>query len=111
VAGLGLAKVHPMTKTIEILNPTEVGSGTMLKPGVYRVELQASSQSPELDFYQSRKQVAEVPVKLVASQTKNDETEVHYDTASKPQVITEIDFRGSNQRMVLEDSQPDKPDK
>jgi hypothetical protein len=108
VASLGLAKAHPITKTIQILNPTKIGGGTMLQPGVYRVELQANSQSPELGFYQSGKQVAEVPVKLAPSQTKNSETEVLIDTASNTPVITEIDFRGSDQRMVLENSRSDK---
>jgi hypothetical protein len=67
VSSLGLAKAQTMTKTIDIVYPTKVGGGPMLQPGMYRVELQTNSKSPELDFYQSRQQVAEVPVKLVPS--------------------------------------------
>jgi len=102
----GLAKTR-MT-TVEIVDPAQIGEGTVLKPGTYRVELLTNSQSPELGFYQNRKQVAETPVKLVPSKTTNSETQVQYNTASNPQVMTEVDFRGSNQRVVLEDSQPGK---
>ena len=107
-ASLGLAKTKTMTKTIQILYPTEVSGGTPLKPGMYQVELLANSQSPEVGFYQNHTQIAEAPVKLVPSQTRNSVTEVQYDTIGNTHVIREIDFRGSNQRMVLEKPQPDK---
>jgi len=103
VASLGLAK-KTNTKTIQILYPTELTGGTTLKPGTYQVALNASSPSPQLAFYQNHRQVAETPVKLVTNPTKNDATEVQYDTAHHPCVITEIDFRGSNQRVLFENS-------
>ncbi|HEV2383319.1 MAG TPA: hypothetical protein VG206_26435 [Terriglobia bacterium] len=106
VASLGQARMN--TATVDIVDAAQIGEGTILKPGTYRVELLTNSQSPELGFYQNRKQVAETPVKLVPSQTTNTQTEVQYNTASNPQVMTEVDFRGSNQRVVLEDSQPAK---
>jgi len=101
-ASLGLAKTT--TKTIQILYPTELTGGTTLKPGTYQVTLNTSSSSPELEFYQNRRQVAETPVKLVSTATKNNATEVQYDNAGNRHVITEIDFRGSDDRMLLENS-------
>ncbi|HEV2383308.1 MAG TPA: hypothetical protein VG206_26375 [Terriglobia bacterium] len=66
------------TKTIQILYPAQIVGATMLKPGIYQVGLDRASQSPTLDFYQNRKEVAQAPVKLVSSPTKNSETEVQY---------------------------------
>jgi hypothetical protein len=90
------------TRTIQILYPTEIAGKTTLKPGTYRVRLDAASHSPTLDFYQNSKQIAEAPVKLVPSESKISETEIRYHTVNNAHLITEIDFRGSRQRIMLE---------
>ncbi|HXJ96568.1 MAG TPA: hypothetical protein VMT20_27330 [Terriglobia bacterium] len=96
---LGLAKTT--AKTIQILYPAQISDGTVLKPGTYRVALNTASQNPTLDFSQNGRQVAQTPVKLVSEQAKNTQTQVLYNTGGKTDVITEIDFNGSNQRMLL----------
>jgi len=96
---LGVAKTT--TKTIQILYPAQIADGTILQPGMYRVALNTVSQNPTLDFYQNGRQVAQAPVKLVSEQAKNTQTQVLYNTGGKTDVITEIDFNGSNQRMLL----------
>lgn len=63
--------------------------------------LNTLSQNPTLDFFQNGRQVAQAPVKLVSEQARNTQTEVLYSTGGKTDVITEIDFNGSNQRMLL----------
>lgn len=98
LANPGFAKTA--TKTIQILNQVQV-AGTTLKPGSYQVAIDTSSRSPMLDFYRNRKQVAQTPVKLVSSPSKNQETEVRYNTADNRDVITEIDLRGARQRILL----------
>lgn len=103
-ASLGLAKMT--TKTIQILYPTQIAGGKMLKPGTYKVALNTVSQSPALEFYQNNREVAQAPAKLVSTQTKNTQTEVRYNTAGHTDVITEIDFRGTNQRILLQNSTP-----
>jgi len=99
---LGLAKTT--TKTIQIVYPARIADGTVLKPGTYRVKLNTASQTPTLDFYQNGRQVAQAPVKLVSEQAKNTQTQVLYNAGGKTEVITEIDFNGSNQRMLLADA-------
>lgn len=101
VANLGFAGTA--AKTIEIMNQVQV-AGTTLRPGTYQVAINTSSQSPVLDFYRNRRQVAQTPVKLVASSGKNPETEVRYNTAGNREVITEIDLRGARQRILLGNS-------
>ena len=98
VAGLGLAKTS--MKTVDILNQVQI-AGKTLQPGMYRVELDTAMATPTLEFYQHNKQIAQAPVKLVPSQGKNQQTEVKYDTAKNQDVITEIDFRGARQRILL----------
>jgi hypothetical protein len=100
-AALGLAK-KTTTKTVQILNPVQI-SGTRLEAGTYQVALNTAAASPTLEFYQNRKEVAQTPVKLVATPSKNQETEVRYDTAENKNVITEIDFSGARQRILLPD--------
>ena len=60
-AGLGLAK--STTKTVDILNQVQV-AGKTITPGMYRVELNTSTTTPTLGFYQHNKEVAQAPVKL-----------------------------------------------
>jgi hypothetical protein len=97
VAGLVAAK----TTTVHILYKVDLQSGSMLKPGTYNVALLDSSKSPELAFYQNHKQVAESAVKLVSQTRKISETEIHYNAANNAHVLTEIDLRGWNQKVMF----------
>ena len=96
-SGLAAAK----TTRVHILYKVNLQSGTMLKPGTYRVQLLSPSKSPELAFYHNRKQVAETPVKLVNQPQKIAETQIHYNAANNSHVLTEIDLKGWNQKLLL----------
>jgi hypothetical protein len=99
VAGLGLAKSG--TKTVDILNRVQI-AGRTLKPGMYQVQLNTAMATPTLKFYQHNQEIAQTPVKLVSSQGRNQQTEVRYNTANNQDVITEIDFSGARQRILLQ---------
>ncbi|HUI41438.1 MAG TPA: hypothetical protein VL523_05670 [Terriglobia bacterium] len=96
-AGLALAK----TTTVHLMYNVKLASGTILQPGAYRVAVVNASNSPELAFYLNRKQVGEMPVKLVSEPAKISETEIHYDAANNSHVLTEIDLRGWNQKLMF----------
>jgi hypothetical protein len=99
----GLALASTTTKTVDILNRVQV-AGKTIAPGMYRVELNTSTTTPTLEFYRHNKEVAQTPVKLVPSRGRNQQTEVKYNTANNQDVITEIDFSGAHQRMVLQNN-------
>jgi len=99
LAGPGLAKTP--TKTVDILNQVQI-AGKMLQPGMYQVELNTAMATPTLEFYRHSRKIAQTPVKLVASQGRNSQTEVRYSTANNQDVITEIQFKGARQRILLQ---------
>ena len=97
-AGIGLAK----TSTVQFAYRAQLGNGPVINAGSYHIVLKNNSSKPELAFYQSGKQVAEAPVKLVPVAKKNSETAVIYDQSkTNPTVVTEIDLDGWNQNMVF----------
>ena len=98
-AGLGLAKTA--TKTVDILNQVQI-AGRTLTPGMYQVQLNTATATPTLEFYVHNKQIAQTPVKLVPSEGRNQQTEVVYDTSNNQKVITEVDFKGARQRILLQ---------
>ncbi len=79
-------------------NPTEV-SGVQLKGGNYEVAVEDGS----LLFYQNRKEVARVPVRIEQLGTKNQNTSLTINTAQRPHKLLEIQLRGTTMKLVLED--------
>jgi len=96
-AGVAAAKAT----TVHVMYQVEFKNGATLNPGNYRVAVVNNSGSSELAFYQNRRQMAEEPVKLVSEPQKIGQTEVYYDTANHSHVLTEIDLRGWNQKVMF----------
>lgn len=96
----------PMKTTeIHVANKAKVGDNLILEPGSYRMQLDPSSQSPEVVFYKEGKEVGRTQAKAVSEERKNPSTEMSLVQQGDLGVVTEIrpggwkeklEFGGSN---------------
>lgn len=100
-AGMSFAK----TNRIDVIYHSKVGKSLMLKPGKYQIDVVNNTKSPAVNFYShSGKLLGKVPVKVVNQASKNNNTEIEYNTVASNHVITEISLRGAKDNLVF--SQP-----
>lgn len=96
---------HFKTVQVQILYPSQIGNGTQLKPGSYRVEVAENTKSPEVMFYRRNKLVAETQGRLVDTGKKNSQTELDYNTgAGNQHVLTQLELRGWTGNVVFNSS-------
>ncbi len=98
--GLAFAK----TKDVTLDRTAKLADGPQLTAGSYKVAVLNMQKKPEVVFYQGKDEVAKVPAKLVQTPMKAEYTEVTYNTASHPQVLTEIQFSGWKDKLVFSNS-------
>lgn len=96
----GSQRAPHKTTNIDVPQAARLGNGPELKAGSYRVTV-TESASPEVEFYQRGKLIAETPAKLVAQNRKSTQTDISYNRQGKNQVITEMDINGWNQKVVF----------
>ena len=92
------------TKNVTLDRTAKLADGPQLTAGSYKVAVLNMQKEPEVVFYQGRDVVAKVPAKLVQAPMKAEYTEVTYNTASHPQLITEIQFSGWKDKLVFSKS-------
>ena len=90
VFATSLALAKTARTEVDIANVSRVGTQT-LKPGLYSIELNRDSASPEVLFYREGKLVARTPATVVEDPEKTDKTEVITGSSNKDlDVINEI---------------------
>jgi hypothetical protein len=92
-----LASAHEVT----ITSQSKLGSGPMLKPDTYRLELVKNSDSSEVLFYKGAKLVLRTPVSLAEETVKPKMTEVHCEDLDAKRVITRIRVQGWKESLVF----------
>lgn len=98
VAGVASAKRRDRSAdksaTVDISQSAQVLNGPTLQPGTYQVKVLGESGTPQVEFYQGRKLVAQVPATLVDQGSKSSETAAHFNDANGNHVLTQIDVDG-----------------
>jgi hypothetical protein len=95
--GLAFAK----TRDVTLDRTAKLADGPQLAAGSYKVDVLNMQTKPEVVFYQRKDVVAKVPAKLVEAPMKAEYTEVTYNTASHPQIITAIQLSGWKDKLVF----------
>ncbi len=97
-AGLAVAK----SSNVNLMYRSKVSNGLTLKPGNYKVALMPNAQKPELGFYEGRKLVGQVPIKLVPASRKFAQTEVFYSAPhNNVRSVQKIEMNGWKRAFVL----------
>jgi hypothetical protein len=95
--GLAFAK----TKDVTLDRTAKLADGPQLTAGSYKVDVLNTQNRPEVVFYQGKDVVAKVRAKLIETPMKAEYTEVTYNTAMHPQVLTEIQLSGWKDKLVF----------
>jgi hypothetical protein len=93
---------------VDILYKTNLGNGTTLNAGTYKLEIPLTSKSPELKFYQNGKLVASVRAQVKSEATQPSATEVEYTRKGGAEQITEILPSGLAKGFVISGSSATK---
>lgn len=90
---------------VDLIYKGKVGPSLTLAPGNYKVVVVTTAPSPKAAFYQNGKLKGAVPVKVVASAQKNNQTEVYYSSpVNDVRAITQMDFSGKRNHIVFQKS-------
>jgi hypothetical protein len=90
------------TNEVSLMYKGMIGNHLTLKPGNYKIMINNNSKNPEVAFYQGKKLVGQVPVKLVAEQKKADQTAIYYSAPrNNIRKVTEIELSGWNEKLVF----------
>lgn len=77
---------------LQLANPVDA-NGVQIKAGTYKVALEESS----LLFYQGKKEVAKVPVRVEQLEEKNDRTSV----STSSDKLTEVRLTGTKMKLMV----------
>lgn len=100
---MAAALASAKSSQVNFMYSSKISSGLTLKPGNYKVALTQNAQKPELAFYEGRKLVGEVPVKLVPASKKFAQTEVFYSAPHNHiRSVQKIEMNGWNRAFVLD---------
>jgi hypothetical protein len=94
-AVVALAVSSAATYNVTLVQPSVV-NGNALKPGDYRLQVENSKVT-----ILNGKDAIEVPVKIENGDTKYRQTTVRYMDANGKMTISEIRFRGTTTKLVL----------
>lgn len=90
---------------VDLIYKGKVGQSLTLAPGKYKVVVAANAPSPKAAFYQNGKLKGAVPVHVVASAQKNNQTEVYYNSpVNNVRAITQIDLNGKRNHIMFKKS-------
>jgi hypothetical protein len=91
------ASAHEVT----ITNESKLGSGSVLKPDTYRLEVVKNQDASEALFYKGSNLVLRTPVTLAEEADKSKLTEVHFEGVDAERVITRIRVRGWKESLIF----------
>jgi hypothetical protein len=86
---------------VKIKEMSNVGNGSQLQPGTYRVEVVKNQDSSEALFYEGGDLTVRVPVTITTAAKKAPYTEVHFVKLSDGMALTEIRLEGSKESLLF----------